>query len=88
MSNALTKEERRWLAGVQRALNKSGSGRLGFYTIGDNDIIIYNKEFEDEMDEYQDGGAIDIGQCIESVGADFEGTPTLTFPASIHSCAG
>lgn len=88
MSNILTKEEKAWLAGVQRALNKGGSGRLGFYTIGDTDIMVYNKELEDEIDEHQDGGAFDLGECIEAVGADFEDMPTLIFPAPIHSCAG
>lgn len=88
MSNILTKEEKAWLAGVQRAFNKGGSGRLGFYTIGDTDIMVYNKELEDEIDEYQDGGAFDFGQCIEAVGADFKDMPTLKLPASVHSCAG
>lgn len=59
--NSLTKEEKKWLAGVQRALNNSGSGRLGFYTIGDHDIMVYNKEFGDEIDKYQDSGTMDMG---------------------------
>ncbi len=86
MSGELTKEQKKWLAGVQRALNKSGGEGLGFYTIGDSDICVYNKDYEDEIDEYQDGGAIDIWECIEAVGADFG--IAITFPASVHSCAG
>lgn len=86
MSSELTKEQKKWLAEVQRALNKSGSEGLGFYTTGDSDIYVYNKDYEDEIADHQDSGAIDIGQCIEAVGADFG--IAITFPASVHSCAG
>lgn len=86
MGSRLTEKQKKWLSGVQRALNKSGSEGLGFYTVGDSDICVYNKDYEDEICDHQDSGAIDIGQCIEAVGADFG--VAITFPASVHSCAG
>ena len=34
----LTAEERKWVKQVQKVLDKCPSKRIGFYTIGDNNI--------------------------------------------------
>lgn len=39
----LTTEELHWLKQFQKLMNKCPSKRLGCYTIGDADIVIYDK---------------------------------------------
>jgi nucleoside phosphorylase len=82
----LTADEEKWLKGVQKALNKKGSGRLGFFATGDSFITAYNKEFDDEIDDIQDAGTSDM--CSAVVGCDAGFDFLLEFPSSVHSTAG
>jgi hypothetical protein len=77
----LTAEEKKWIKSVQRALNKCPSVRLGFYTIGDNDLSIYDTNLEHKFDQDKD-----FGHAVAEV--DAGASETLIFPSCVHSTAG
>jgi hypothetical protein len=81
----LTKEEAAWVRKVQRLLNNPPSDRLGFYTIGDNDVTVYDSSLQAEIDARYDQMEGDFGNAVEDCGA-FLGV--LNFPNNVHSTAG
>lgn len=83
----LTAKEKAWVKKVQRVLNECPSRRLGFYTIGDPDVVIYDRAKNDEIDERMDRGlSSDFCIAVQDTGA--ETNESLTFPAPVHSTAG
>lgn len=82
----LTKEEIKWVAGVQAALNKYPGERLGFYTTGDSNIFIFDSTKYDKICHYMDANSCDLAEAVEAMDADLG--EMLTFPDSVHSAAG
>lgn len=83
----LTKAERKWLDEMQEVLNRCPSKRLGFYTIGDPQIIVYDRSKESEIERILDNRESgDWCGCVLNAGANFD--EWLDFPASVHSTAG
>ncbi|CUZ15578.1 Uncharacterised protein [Serratia marcescens] len=81
----LNKKERAWLDELQEVLNRCPSTRLGFFTIGDKDVFVYDKRLDKQIDEIQDRGCRDFGLVVNDLDAGFG---ELTFPAAVHSTAG
>ncbi len=81
----LNKKERAWLDELQEVLNRCPSTRLGFFTIGDKDVFVYDKRLDKQIDELQDRGGRDFGLVVNDLDAGFG---ELTFPAAVHSTAG
>ena len=68
----LNTKEKAWLKKVQKVLKECPSERIGFYTIGDNDINAFDVNKLGEVFECMDsGGASDFGPAAIKVGADF-----------------
>lgn len=78
----LTKEEVKWLRDVQKVLDKCPSKRLGFYTIGDPNIFLYNLDYQDEIDS--EGG--DLIHILRREGWGFE--ETIDFPGRVEGVCG
>ncbi|ENY0908232.1 hypothetical protein I5K90_08685 [Serratia marcescens] len=81
----LNKKEQAWLDELQEVLNRCPSERLGFFTIGDKDVFVYDKRLDKQIDELQDSGGRDFGLVVNDLDAGFG---ELTFPAAVHSTAG
>lgn len=80
----LTRKEAAWVRKVQHLLNNPPSDRLGFYTIGDKDVQIYDASRQDEIDAVFDNGG-DYCVAVSNLDADLG---SLTFPNNVHSTAG
>ncbi|MGF6996847.1 hypothetical protein [Paraburkholderia sp. GAS32] len=81
----LTQAERKWVQDVQKVLNKCPSERIGFYTIGDCNVSLFDKTKEDQIAARQDRGE-DFGPAATAVGAVFD--EDLLFPNGVYSTAG
>lgn len=89
----LTIQERAWLHKLQVLLDACPSERIGFYTIGDPDVSIYDRTKDEEIDDLMDRGNHDFGYAVEKAGAGIEPAAGgsvyfLRFPANVHSVAG
>lgn len=78
----LTKEEKAWVKKVNALLAKCPSDRIGFYTIGDPTVFLYDLTHEEEICSEQ-GDLIHILQR-EGWGFDEE----LYFPAAVEGVCG
>jgi len=78
----LTKEEKVWVKKVNALMNKCPSERLGFYTIGDPVVGIYDRTHQDEIDD-EGGDLIDI---IHREGWD--AIEEINFPSSVQGVCG
>jgi hypothetical protein len=76
----LNDAELKWRKRVQRALDACPSPDIGFYTIGDLDVVLYRVPEGDFSDAHKD-------HCIMVDDAD-AGLGELKFPRSVHSTAG
>lgn len=82
----LTKLENAWLARLQEVLDSCPSNRLGFYTTGDRDVLVYDRSKEAKINGLLDGGsASDFCIAVSNLNA---GLGSVTFPSNIHSTAG
>ena len=81
MAAKLTADEARWIKRLQRVLNDCPSDRLGFYTIGDPNVSIYDKSGGAEDDD----SGLDFPQVVERHGAYLS---SVYFPACVHSTVG
>ncbi len=82
----LTDIERKWLNKLQKVLNECPSDRLGFYTIGDPMVTVYDRTKEAAIINRQDKSCDDFGAAVTHCGADLNAY--LTFPAQVASAAG
>lgn len=83
----LTAAERRWLKDLQAVLDACPSQRLGFYTIGDHDVSIYDRSKEAEINEALDANErMDFPSAVLKAKAETD--TWLKFPAHVHSVAG
>ena len=53
-SKPLSSAERAWLKQLQDLIKKCPSNRMAAYTTGDNDITLYDKSFNAQIDEIMD----------------------------------
>lgn len=83
----LTKKELAWVDEVQRALNSCPSKRMGFYTIGDREVIIYDNTKSNIISEIQNTPRGDyFCSAVELAGAHFG--ESITFPNPVEATAG
>ncbi|EMT6575467.1 hypothetical protein WMR74_001482 [Providencia rettgeri] len=82
----LTKKELAWVEKVQKVLDECPSQRLGFYTIGDRDVFLYDRSKEHEVSEWRDKNKKDFCFATKAVDADF--LTSIDFPAPVESTAG
>lgn len=82
----LTREEKQWLSQMQALLSDPPSNRLGFFTIGDRGVTVFDRDVRDRWYEANGCPATDISEEITKSGADLN--TTLTFPSIVESRAG
>lgn len=83
----LTKAEREWLDRLQAILSDAPTDRLGFYTIGDPSVFVYDRSKDAAIDTYSMSHP--NAEFSTAVDAVADGTlATLIFPATVHSTAG
>lgn len=80
----LTAEEEKWVAKLGSVLAECPSDRFISYTIGDADVTIYDKSFEQEVSELCEGGN-DVCQAVGKVGCELA---SVKFPFLVQSTAG
>jgi hypothetical protein len=80
----MTKEEAKWLDEVQDVLNRCPSKRLGFYTIGDPTVFVFDKKAHDKVCDHMDQR--DLVQQLAIAGTGFE--EYLFFPAAVDGVCG
>lgn len=85
MSRELTDDEAKWIKKLNRVLSQCPSERLGFYTVGDASIEIYDLNMQGEIDALMDRKGRDLGPAAEEVDAKLS---RLKFPSNVHSTAG
>ena len=82
----LTKPEKAWLNKIEKLLMNPPTNRIGFYTIGDCDLLTYDRSRDSEVHEAMDRNErSDFGPCVESIDAGFE---SINSACAIHSTAG
>lgn len=88
MSVKLTKKEQAWVDELQAVLDRCPSpDKIGFYTIGDNDVLLYDlrrvKAVQAALDRR---GAADWCTAVLDVGAHID--ESIRFPSPVESTAG
>ncbi|CAI1110237.1 hypothetical protein [Serratia quinivorans] len=81
----LTKKEQAWLDELQEVLNRCPSKNLGFYTIGDPALHVYDRRKDQQIDSYMDRHNREYCHAVREFDAEF---CDLYFPAAVHSTAG
>jgi hypothetical protein len=79
----LTKKEAAWVRELQKVLSECPSARLGFYTIGDPRVSIYDKRLDEKIDKLLSKN--DFCSAAEKCGANLG---SIDFPSAVHSTAG
>ncbi|PWD66545.1 hypothetical protein [Pectobacterium parmentieri] len=82
----LTKEEKAWVKKVNALLAKCPSTRIGFYTIGDGTVFLFDANYQDEISNIMDNSHSDWSYCVYAAGAGF--SEVLEFPNPVESVAG
>ncbi|MEE9924002.1 MAG: hypothetical protein PBV01_11640 [Brucella anthropi] len=86
MASELTDAESKWLKRLKKALRECPSSRLGFYTIGDDNVFVYDKSFDAEINELLDAEkGKDFCTAVYELDADLD---CIRFPSNVHSTAG
>lgn len=75
----LTKAERAWIAEVQAVLDKCPSKRIGFYTIGDPQVLLWDMDKKEKVFKHRG----DFSPAVMGANAGFE--LYLNFPAPVES---
>lgn len=78
----LTKEEKKWVKQMNALLKKCPSKRIGFYTIGDEDIGIYDKSYQNEINAAHD----DLVPALGITGHGF--SERIYFPDAVQGVCG
>lgn len=84
----LTKKEQAWIDEMQEVANRCPSpGKIGFYTIGDPSIFLYDLRKLDEVHKALDSrAASDWCVAVAAVGAHID--EVIIFPSAVESTAG
>lgn len=81
-----TAKQEAWINRVQKALNSKGGAGLGFYTIGDQDVSIYDKSKQAAIDEWwRENPNSEFCQAVSEADAYLG---QLLFPDQVESAAG
>ena len=80
----LTAAERKWIKKLQKVIDECPSERLGFYTIGDNNICMYDAEKYDELDL----GNIDDDLVFVVRAYDLDFDTYINFPNNVEGACG
>lgn len=80
----MTKEERKWVAKLNKMLANPPSTRLGFFTIGDNYISMFNTDILPDSSPLLDKE--DLVHVVNSTGALFG--EVLYFPEAVQGVCG
>ncbi|UAN54732.1 hypothetical protein KGP26_29735 (plasmid) [Serratia sp. JSRIV002] len=78
----LTAEEKKWVKQMNALLKKCPSKRIGFYTIGDNDIGLYDIDHQDAID----AADRDLVRGLNYTGHGF--AETIVFPGPVNGVCG
>jgi len=82
----LTDDEIKWLAKLQKLLDKCPSDRLGFFTTGDPTIHVYDFSKEKEINRVMDANDNrEFCHAVRNVGAELA---FISFPNPVHSTSG
>lgn len=81
----LTAAEAKWVKDLQAVLNKCPSKRMIAFTIGDNDVTIYDRSLCRQIDELTMRGNVEVGQAVDDLGAEIA---SIHFPFPVQSTAG
>lgn len=83
----LNAAEKKWLSDLQAVLDACPSDRLGFYTIGDPSVSVYDRRKEKQINALMDAkDNLDFpGAVYEAKG---ETDVDIRFPQCVHSVAG
>ncbi len=81
----LTKAEAAWVAELQEVLDRCPSKRLGFFTIGDSTVSIYDNKKDDKITEHQDRKGSDFCTAVRAYDAALG---EIKFPFNVHSTSG
>lgn len=82
----LTAAEKKWIEDLQAHLNACPSERIGFYTIGDRDVELYDRTKEAKINGLVDSGkASDFPVAVDDLDASIG---RVVFPALVHSVSG
>lgn len=81
----LTREQEKWIKGVQRALDKPGGEGLGFYVIGDLYVEVYDIKKKGQIETLQDREYVDFCTGVDRSNA---GLGNLIFPNQVLSTSG
>lgn len=84
----LTKKEQAWVDDLQAVLDRCPSPQIiGFYTIGDPTIFLYDLRRVDEVMAALDScSSSDWCTAVQNIGAGFD--ETIDFPSPVESTAG
>lgn len=82
----LTQAEKKWVRDVQKVLDRCPSERIGFYTVGDSEVSLFDRAKETQITARQDRSGMDFGPAATVVNAQFD--HALRFPSNVHSTAG
>lgn len=82
----ITQAELKWLIRLQKVIDACPSKRLGFYTIGDSEVVLYDKTRDDEINAISDSSNKDFCVIVDELDAGFG--VQLVFPSNVHSTAG
>lgn len=88
MSTKLTKKERDWVKELQAVLDRCPSpDKIGFYTIGDPTIALYDlRRLEEVGERLNECSSSDWCTAVQDIDAGFD--ETLKFPSPVESTAG
>lgn len=81
-SKKLTKAEQKWVDELQAVLDRCPSERLGFYTIGDNNVFLYDLTHSEAITK-KPGDLINI---LKENGWGFD--ETIDFPQPVEGVCG
>lgn len=83
--NGLTATELSWLRKLQKVMKQCPSRRIGFFSIGDADVTLYDKTYDSEIMHEQGKGKDFCAACYD-VGANLDAH--IRFPSLVHSTSG
>jgi len=80
-----TKKELDWIAELQEVLNKCPSKNLGFFTVGDPYITIFDNRKLQKIYEKSTDIGLDFCNGVHDTDAEIG---SIAFPNAVHSTAG
>lgn len=82
----ITRAELKWLLRLQKVIDACPSERLGFYTIGDSEVVLYDKTRDDEINAIADSSNKDFCVIVDELDAGLG--VVICFPSNVHATAG